>query len=265
VERPPRFRPDEVVRIMSAAPGEDEYLDGRFRLVDSDEWAGRDGVVWFAHPAGDHRSWRIVFETLYLRNGVPFSVLDRARDDLSEEVYSTVLDVAEEALDSTGLVEQWGAEGEGPPRYVPLEDATGSGWRDHLEITLFAFLGEFARGQIDDATRDWDAIDVIQQAAAVAACDLAQSDEDVRWHGFDSVIDSFDVYPKGDVLTAYARVTGTPSDGWIHAEDRQGWPLSSWRHPASGDIVFLADGINNAEVTCRSYGSPRRLTRPDAP
>jgi hypothetical protein len=30
VERPPRFRRDEVVRISSATAGENEYLDGRF-------------------------------------------------------------------------------------------------------------------------------------------------------------------------------------------------------------------------------------------
>jgi hypothetical protein len=247
------------VRIVSAPLG-----DAFGRPFVTEKLVGRDGVVWSAHPARDHGTWRIGLRTLYLDDGDPFSVFESERDDLAEEVFVTFLDVAEETLESTGFLHKQGDEGEGPPRFVHLQQATATGWRDHLEITLFAFLHETYRGEIDESERNWEAIDAIQQAAAATACELAASDEDPRWEAYDSIIESFVVHPRDDVVAAYARVTAAPDEGWIHAQDEDGWPLSSWRRPASSGAVFLASGVNDAEVTCRSYASPKRLMRPDA-
>jgi hypothetical protein len=223
---------------------------------------GRDGVVWFAHPAANHRSWRILVETLYRRDGIAVPVFERNRDDWGEDVFVDAIDVAEEVLESTRLVQEWADGGEGPARFVPLERATGAGWRDHLEITLFAFLNETTRDDIDEETRDWQAIERIQEAAASTARELVASEEDVHWTAFDSVIESFIVYPSVDVVAAYERITAAPDEGWIHAEDDEGWPVSSWRRPGLPGAVFLAKGINNAEVTCRSYASPQRHSPP---
>lgn len=257
VERPPRFRADEVVRIVSAT-GENEYLDGRFRFKDPEElvWSRR---CCLGRPPRDRSPhWRIGLRSLYLREGVPFSVFEQNRDDLAEDVYSTMLDVAEEQLESTGMVEQWGGEVEGPPSFVPLEQAT-VGWRDHLDIKLFALLGQGLLSKVDPEKLDWDAMDVVKQAAAAAAFELAGSNQDADWRWYYPWL----VYPAGDVAAAYARLTAAPAEGWIHSYDDKGWPLSGWHRPASSDDVFLDRGIDNAEVTCRSYASPKRLTRPN--
>jgi hypothetical protein len=272
VDRPPLFRRDEIVRIVKPAPGcyEGRYYLSTVGFVEPDAMVGREGVVWNAHPAADHRGWTIGIQIVFRRDGSAVPLTEGSRNvvagllEPSDDQFLALPDLPEEALESTGLVEQWGEGGQGPVNLVPVERTAGTGWRDHLELTLITDVLDLTERHwalgLEPPWNDWDAVDAIAKDAAAAIGQLVALAEEVRWDsaaecGSLSITD-FRVYPKGPVLAAHPQVTSSPRKGWIHSEDEDGWPLSHWRRTGSSDATFLATGVREAEITCKSYTSP---------
>jgi hypothetical protein len=272
VDRPPLFCPDEIVRIVKAAPGryEGRYYLSPVGFVEPDALLGREGVVWNAHPAADHKGWRIGIEIVVRGDGsaVPLTESSRSpvfrQPDPAEDYFVASPTLPEECLESTGLVQEWGEGGEGPVNLVPVERVAGTGWRDHLDLALVTDVPDLSDRRralgLEPPWYDWDAVDAIAKDAAAAIGQLVGLAEEVRWdsaaEGGSLAITDFHVYPKGSVLAAHARVTSSPQEGWIHSEDEDGWLLSHWRRPGSSDATFLAAGVRDAEITCKSYASP---------
>src|SRR5262245_49383524 len=172
VDRPPLFCRNEIVRIVKAAPGR---YEGRYYLptgfVEPDALVGREGVVWNAHPAADHRGWRIGIEIVVRGDGsaVPLTESSRnvvaGRPEPVDDQFLASPDLPEESLESTGLVEQWGEGGQGPVNLVPAGCAADTGWRDHLELALITDVLDLsdrhrALGS-EPPWNDWDAVDAI--------------------------------------------------------------------------------------------------------
>jgi hypothetical protein len=69
----------------------------------------------------------------------------------------------------------------------------------------------------------------------------------------------------GGILDAYLTIVSEPARAWLHGEDARGFPKSCWEPPDGGDVIFLAPGIDRAEVTCEHWSTPERLLARSVP
>jgi hypothetical protein len=266
--RPPRFRHDEIVRIVGTTGKE---TNSRYEPFDASPWIGDEVRVEGAEPTADQREWLIgVWVEL------PESVEELA---VVDQVF-----FAEDSLESTGLVWVGWDEG-GEPRRRPFDPATKPGWRNQIGVSLVPDLTEEEAGR--KRMLDWihdspdertGAIEIGWNARAALAARVEADEEpeiefDYWLHDEDDDAAQFGialtVYPTGDGWAAFERLVSEPAQGWEHdLGEAKVWSTafySRWRRPVGGQAVFLAPGISEAKVVCQYWSSPERPWLRDAP
>jgi len=258
--RPPRFHPDDVVRIVGTTGTE---TDSQGEPIDARPWIGHEAVVEDAQPTADQREWLI-----------------SVRVELaSEEELAHVTHVwfVENSLESTGFVQDWDEEGTSWRR--PFDPAKEPGWRDQIELTLVPDLTKEEAER--ESMRDWPHEDPDERTGAIktgwdalaALAERVEAEEPPEIEFDYWLVDPDDeaetfgfylcVYPTGDCWAAFERLVSEPSQDWEHDLGNADYSsttffYSRWRRPASGQAVFLAPGIKEAELTCRYWSQPER-------
>jgi hypothetical protein len=194
----------------------------------------------------------------------------------------THIAVPEAYLEATGYVLKEGnrvryvctEEGARHVDLQPVECLTRPRWEDCLWIEFFTDVIEPGDPDVDPlsdeaelADAEWEPVETAMKpildsaTATVRALVDTEYDESWVWGGDitpGEPIRVFDfIEPKGDVVAAYERLTGSPLAGWEHYENWQARPCSAWVRAMSGtDEHFLAPGTQRAHVTCHCYSTP---------
>ena len=269
---PPKFLNEEIVHIVGMKGNETYDLDDE--PIDPSALIGQEGKVGDARPTRDGKGWLI-------------QVWVEAREkDYPEEDRVEATWFSEDLLESTGLIVEWNDE-DGEVK-VPLDRSKAQGWQDEIELYLIPDLteeeaaqerlldGDFVTESIleEDITEERTGAVIARQAAAALADQIEvegsvlmsfveglhddEEDEGEDWDFPFGIV--LTISPAGDAFAAFERIVSEPEQGWEQDVGETPYFLphtitSRWRR--SGEHVFLAPGVREAEVRLTYYTSPK--------
>jgi hypothetical protein len=226
--RPPEFEFDEQVRVVSATGEETNRAGWR---VDSASLIGQTLSVSSARPSSSRDQW----------------------------LFGLFVEFPE-----TEDWAEWWFTADCLERVGPREEGI---WKDNVDLTLGTDVWWYEPEQNDDGS--WDETEEEKEADAVAE-EAAQAlrqlvPAQVEWH--QSVEDgrpielSLEVRPQAgmSIVDAYLTIISEPPRTWLHGEDNIGFPKSFWEPPIGEQMIFLAPGVDWANVTCEHWSTPERL------
>jgi hypothetical protein len=221
---PPQFLFAEVVRVVDSTGAETDDFGTR---IDTRPLIGRELVVLGASPTGDRDGWLI-----HLAGG-----------ELG------ICCIPELALEHTGLIEV--AAESGAAEQVPLDPGRHRGWRDDVmvELELDCDSPEGIRAVAETCLAG------IRALVETDALDWRPAEPSERPRSI-----TIWVYPSGDALETFERITESVGAGWRHDRDDDVFVSSLWERTVPG-ATFLSPGVRSAEVTYRCWASPRRRSR----
>lgn len=221
MERPPKFVPHEVVRVVAATGRERDENDDPF---DATSEIGREAVVQGAVPDGE--GWML-----------------RVRIEAHDEIF----EFPEDALETTGkLVANEDADSTETRPHDPERDR----WRDDVLLSVITDTRDAGR-----------AAEIAEDAAAVLAGLDRVDEVEWRLSGWEDEPYWIELWAWSDTdaLKAFGDIVGLVGEGWEHDEDEEVFVSSKWTQV--GGATFLALGISEADVSYRRWTSPERRSR----